>query len=120
MSLHDLSPENIESVSDEELRQILSSAVRFQQDDVRENQLLYYRPVSKEAEKFHACEANTIAIFGGNGSSKSETSLVDLVISATGIVPNHSKARFTPPNSAAPWPAVWCCARCRTCSIRQC
>ena len=102
MSLHDLSPENIESVSDEELRQILSSAVRFQQDDVRENQLLYYRPVSQEAEKFHACEANTIAIFGGNGSSKSETSLVDLVISATGIVPESLKGKIHPSKLRGP------------------
>lgn len=87
MSIHDLNPDQIRDISNEDLRVLLSDVVRFQQDDLRENQLLYYRPVSAQAEKFHASAATTIGIFGGNGSSKTEASLVDLVISATGIIP---------------------------------
>jgi len=87
MSLLDIEHDAISGLSDEDLRQILSAGVKFQQDDVRENQLLYYTPVSDQVARFHASGANTIGIFGGNGSSKSESNLVDLIISATGIVP---------------------------------
>ena len=80
-------PDNISGLSDESLRLLLADAVKFQKDDVKENQLLYYQPVSPIARSVHRCTAKTVGLGGGNRSSKTETALVELIIACTGIVP---------------------------------
>lgn len=71
----------------------------------QEKQILFYRPVSDEARKFHFSQAGTKVAIGGNGSSKSEMNLVDCVIEMTGVVPfsleaDYPKERLRPPISA--------------------
>ena len=60
----------------------------------QENQLTYYVPVSKEAEKIHLSLAHTMGAFGGKGSSKTDTLLAELCILATGIIPDCLAGRF--------------------------
>ncbi len=63
--------------------QILGYQKQLRQD----NQLLYYQPVNEKSAAVHTSRAQTIGIFGGNGSSKTEVSLVEAVIQATGLLP---------------------------------
>ena len=68
----------------------------------KEHALLFYRPVIKEAEKFHTSEAQIRLAAGGNRSGKTESNLVDMIIEMTGIVPysltgKFPKSRLRPP-----------------------
>jgi len=79
--------DDLENLTDEEFQQKLVEILNLEERDRQENQLLYYDPVSSESAKLHTSTASTVALFGGNGSSKTETSLVELLICATGIIP---------------------------------
>ncbi len=68
------------------------AAVRFAIS--QERALVMYRPVSAEARKFHLSTAQQRIILGGNGSSKSESSLADMVIRMTGLIPESLKADY--------------------------
>src|SRR3990167_5141090 len=68
----------------------------------KEHALLFYRPVSKEAERYHLSLKKYQTIVGGNRSSKSETQLVELIIQMTGIIPyslegKYPKEKIRPP-----------------------
>ena len=80
----DISSESIKKLDDDKFRSLAAKLVTLQQMDLRENQLLYYKPVN---EKVHQFTARKVAIFGGNGSSKTEGGLTELLILATGIIP---------------------------------
>ena len=82
-----LNPDQLSGLSNDELLQVTANLVRRQEDDRRENQLLYYRPASPEAAKVHDSTAKVIGIGGGNGSSKTETMIVEMMSLATGIRP---------------------------------
>lgn len=75
--------------------------VSISQQDRMERGLLYYRPVTEHAERMHRSLAHTIGIGGGNGSSKTESALVELVALSTGVFPNclrdAFRAKFTGP-----------------------
>src|SRR3990167_943246 len=80
-------PEDLSGLSDEALKTLASQVLQFQVDDIRENSLFYYQPVSETARQIHLSTAKTVGIGGGNGSSKTECSLVELLILATGVIP---------------------------------
>ena len=88
------SGKEVSDLSDEELRLVLADAVKFQKDDVKENQLLYYQPVSDKARQVHLCTAKTVGIGGGNRSSKTETALVEQIIACTGLVPYSLRSDY--------------------------
>jgi hypothetical protein len=67
-----------------------------------ENQLLFYKPVSDEARRFHCSQVQQRIILGGNGSSKSETQLVDLIIEMTGIIPYSLQSIYPKEKLRAP------------------
>lgn len=52
-----------------------------------EKQIIFYRPVSAEARKIHLSTAKEVIAVGGNRSSKTDTSLADMTICMTGIIP---------------------------------
>ena len=91
MSILDPKNKPLSSLSDDELRELLLKAVDLQRADRQENQILYYQPVSPRAMAVHECEARIVAIGGGNGSSKTETALVELISCATGVFPERLK-----------------------------
>jgi len=78
----------LEGLTDEAFREMFAKAVSLQKADRQENQILYYRPVSSHAMSVHECKAKTIGIGGGNGSSKTEVALTEVVMCATGVFPN--------------------------------
>jgi hypothetical protein len=73
---------------------LASQLLNIQKQQRQENQLLYYRPVSDIAEKVHLTNASTVGVFGGNGSGKTETCLVEMMMVATGIVPHSLRDKI--------------------------
>lgn len=55
--------------------------------DRKENQLYYYKPASERVYDVHRSTRRITGVGGGNGSSKTESCLVELLIHATGVVP---------------------------------
>jgi len=82
---------DIGSQTDEELLSLIRNVSDLYERDKQENQLLYYEPVSEESKKLHTSTAQTVALFGGNGSSKTETSLVEMLVCASGVIPESLK-----------------------------
>ena len=75
-------------LSDDEFGELMASMIEIQSDDVKENQIKYYKPVSPKAKAIHFLTADNVGIGGGNGSSKTETSFAEMVMCATGIFPD--------------------------------
>jgi hypothetical protein len=76
--------------TDQQLESFLRTAVTVSEEDRKQNQLLYYLPASKNPAKIqaiHDCKSKVIGIGGGNGSSKTETMLVEIAMCATGVFP---------------------------------
>jgi hypothetical protein len=82
---------SIQSMTDDELKELLTSFADEIEKDKIQNQLMYYEPVSEKARKVHLSTAHNISAFGGKGSSKTDTMLVELIIKATGIIPDCLK-----------------------------
>ena len=96
MSDYSKTEKDLRGLSDKQLEGLLQKVIRDQKQDVKENQLLYYQPVSEDALNVHLLpqSVNTVGIGGGNGSSKTETSIVEMVMCATGIFPDHMKEKL--------------------------
>ena len=96
-----LSPRDIKRLPNEQLRQIVQTAVELQKADRKQNQLLYYTPASEKAMEFHQSTARTRGLGGGNRSSKTESCLAEICAMMTGIMPEsiaeHLKPRFRGP-----------------------
>lgn len=86
----------LKSLTDDDLTEAVRGLLALQDQDRRENQILFYRPASARAALVHKSRARIIGIGGGNGSSKTETALVELVALATGIVPHSCRADIIP------------------------
>jgi phage terminase large subunit-like protein len=78
----------LDSLNDEELRELSLSWAQEHARAKMENQLVYYQPVSSKAESIHASTGHTVGAFGGKGSSKTDTMLAELCIQATGVIPD--------------------------------
>ena len=87
MNLADLQPASLPNLPDEEFRELMASAVTITQEDRRQNSILYYVPASAKAQAIHESRAKVVAAGGGNGSSKTETMLVEMVMCMTGVFP---------------------------------
>lgn len=77
----------IRKLPDHKLVAFTKQALDWLQRDRKEAQILYYKPVSDKAQAVHDSMAHVIGVGGGNGSSKTESLLVDLVMRATGVYP---------------------------------
>lgn len=91
MNLAELSPESLPNLSDDKFRELMARIVGVQQEDRKQNAILYYRPASPKAQTVHDCKSKVVGIGGGNGSSKTETALAELVMCATGVFPNSQR-----------------------------
>lgn len=79
------------TLTDEELIAITQKAVAFAAEDRKTWQLLYYLPASADAQRIHTASERFIGAGGGNRSSKTDTSLAEAVIQATGVIPYSLK-----------------------------
>ena len=85
--LHEIDIANLDRLSDEELYQLSQDYLAVQAHDRNVNQLRYYLPVSGKAVQIHCSKAKVLGVGGGNGASKTDTALVEMVIRATGQIP---------------------------------
>jgi hypothetical protein len=76
------------ALSNDDLGDALRSILTLQEADRRENQILFYKPASEDADKIHKSRARIVGVGGGNGSGKSESVLAEIVALATGVFPN--------------------------------
>jgi len=70
-----------------QLIDLATQVMKMHQEDRQERQLLYYQPWGANLP-IHLSDAHTVGVGGGNGSSKTETCLVEMVSQATGVIPN--------------------------------
>jgi len=82
-----LDQSKLSTLSDAELVALANEMLQAQAFDRQVNQLRHYVPVSPTAIKVHCCTGKVIGVGGGNGASKTDTALVELVIRATGQIP---------------------------------
>ena len=91
-----LKPKQFIDLPDEAFRAAGQEILRIQQEDRRENQILYYRSASEGCAAIHKSTAKVVGAGGGNGSSKTETCLVELIALATGVLPNSIRDDLRP------------------------
>lgn len=97
MDISKIDPNNLASLSNNDLLELMSSVVDIQTKELQENQIFYYQPVSDKAKGIHLnTKATTIGIGGGNGSSKTETSFAEMVMCASGIFPEWALEELSP------------------------
>ena len=70
--------------------------MKFYHADKQENQIAYYQPVSEYSAQVHTSDARVIGVGGGNGSSKTETCMAEIVALATGTFPQGMEHIFAP------------------------
>lgn len=87
--LLNLDPAAIAALSDADLAEIASGLVELQEEDRKQNQLLFYRPASPRALLVHHSRARIVGCGGGNGSAKTDTVLAEICALATGVFPTH-------------------------------
>lgn len=88
-----ITPRQLIKLPNETLRYVAENILKMQQEDRRENNLLYYKPAHDACWKVHESNAKVMAVGGGNGSSKTETTIAHLMMLATGIIPNEPRIR---------------------------
>jgi hypothetical protein len=87
MAFSDYSEEDLANLSDEDFQALFGDFTTALDMDRKENQLEHYQPVSEKARRIHMTSADLVGIGGGNGSGKSESTLVEMISCATGIFP---------------------------------
>ncbi len=94
MAFSDYTEEQLAALSDEEFKALALEFTSAIDQDRKENQLQYYKPVSDKAHRIHMTPADLVGIGGGNGSGKSESTLVEMITCATGIFPDWMKEEY--------------------------
>jgi phage terminase large subunit-like protein len=77
----------LDSLTRPQLEKLARDAIALREEARRQEQILYYQPVSERAKKIHYSTAKQMLAVGGNRSSKTDTSLADAAICMTGIIP---------------------------------
>jgi len=85
--LQGLTADSLAMLSDAEMLTLTNQLLQVQALDRQTNQLKYYLPVSETATAIHRSTKRIIGVGGGNGSSKTDSCLVELCIRATGEIP---------------------------------
>lgn len=85
--LSDIDPSELDAYTDDQLVELAQDMLDVQAYDRNVNQLRYYLPVSRKAIDVHTSAAKVFFLAGGNGASKTDTALVEMVIRATGQIP---------------------------------
>jgi hypothetical protein len=91
LNLSDLTPDVLDTLDDEALRKVAAEYLSVVDEDRKQNQILFYQPASPRAQLVHDSKAKVLGIGGGNGSSKTETMLAEIVMCATGIFPESQR-----------------------------
>ena len=94
MAFSDYTDEDLANLTDEEFQELASNFTQALDSDRKQNQLEYYQPVSENARRIHMTPADLIGIGGGNGSGKSESTIVEMITCATGVFPQWMRDAY--------------------------
>lgn len=94
LDLDNWGPRQIKRLRKEALLRVAEEMAATLAADRKEFALDYYEPASEDVERVHLSNARVRFCGGGNGSSKTECSLVECVMMATGIIPSYFKDKF--------------------------
>jgi hypothetical protein len=94
LDLDNWSAGKVGSLKNAELISALEQLAATWATDKKENALHYYIPASDDVEQVHLSTARVRFVGGGNGSSKTEGSLVECIIMATGIIPAYFRDKY--------------------------
>ena len=83
----------IAKMNQAEFESLLSQGYAAYQTDRKEMAIVHYVPASDNAERVHLSTARVRMVAGGNRSSKTCTGLAECIMVATGIVPDHLRAK---------------------------
>jgi len=100
IDLENMELPHLARLKDDQLRALAGEIITLTKEDRKLRQLLWYKPVSERSMDFHNSKAKLIGLFGGNGSSKTESAIVDMITLATGVYPEsliHLKDEFRGP-----------------------
>jgi len=81
----------LDDLTDAELKEKVALALNLSTTDIRENQILYYKPASERARAVHFSRKKWVGISGGNRSSKTETTVAHISMQATGMWPSADR-----------------------------
>jgi len=96
MDISALDTNKINTMGDSQFQAVMRDVMKIQSEDRKECALRYYVPVSKYAREIHLATETVIGVGGGNGSSKTETCLAEMMMLATGITPDSLIGSFDP------------------------
>jgi hypothetical protein len=96
MELSKLTPNDINKLPRDQFRALMQQLLTAQETDRKENSILYYRPVSDMAKQIHLSDAKMVGVGGGNGSSKTEACISEMVMCATGQIPMSLQGEIKP------------------------
>ena len=77
----------LRDLSTVELKKLVLQTLTMQQVDRKEHQLFYYQPASPSVLDIHRSRSRKTCVGAGNGASKTESCLVEMLIHCTGVVP---------------------------------
>lgn len=89
-----LTDAELDQIPYEELVAQTAALTAAWEDRQRTNSILFYEPTNPQLSHFHACTKREILLSGGNRSGKSDSTLAELVIQATGMVPYSLRDRY--------------------------
>lgn len=91
INLENLDEAAIRNLDNEQFGDLLQQVIGIAEDDRKVNNLQYYQPVGPKNQAVHDSKAHVIGVGGGNGSSKTETTLVEVAMCATGVFPDSQR-----------------------------
>jgi len=86
VDLANLDHNKISRMPNAQFRAVMGQVLTMWESDRKENAITHYVPVSDHARKIHLSIAQTCAVGGGNGSSKTEACLADMIMCCTGRI----------------------------------
>jgi hypothetical protein len=106
LNLAELKPEQLAHLPQAQFEELFRTALSVSQEDRRQNQILWYTPTSPKVQQIHDSKAKVLGVGGGNGSGKSESMIVDGIMTATGVFPYSQRhlieQKFRGPDLRAP------------------
>ena len=93
MNLEDISVHEIGRMGPKDFRRSMARVLEVQYQYRKEYAILGYTPASEAAYAIHETKEHMIGVGGGNGSSKTESCLAEIVMNATGMYPAYLRER---------------------------
>lgn len=109
LDISQLTPESLTGLTDEQLEDLLRESMDVVDEHRKVMALESYQSASARAMKVHEATETIVGVGGGNRSSKTETTLVEAAIMATGVIPESLKGHYPKSKLRGPCNIRICC-----------